>query len=165
MGRNALVKWSAAALILGIASAAATAQGLITQKVLSLDLAETVARGALEKCRADGYRTSITIVDASGVVKIAMRDDGVSPHTVDVSRRKAYTAMIYRRSTAETLKGWQATPPPAPNIEGTIALAGGVPIRAGNEILGGLGVSGAPGGDKDEACANAGLAKAAEVLK
>ena len=124
-----------------------------------------MARGAMDKCRADGYRTSITIVDASGVVKIAMRDDGVSPHTVDVSRRKAFTAMIYRRSSAETLKAWQTMPPPPPAIEGTIALAGGVPIRAGNEILGGLGVSGAPGGDKDEACANAGLAKAAESLK
>ena len=165
MGQRTFVIWSAAVLLLGIATSAATAQGLITQRVLSLDLAETIARGALEKCRTDGYRTSITIVDASGVVKIAMRDDGVSPHTVDVSRRKAFTAMIYRRSSAETLKGWQATPPPAPNIEGTIALAGGLPIRAGSEILGGLGVSGAPGGDKDEACANAGLAKAAESLK
>jgi uncharacterized protein GlcG (DUF336 family) len=163
--RNALVKCVAAAVMLGLASAAATAQGLITQKILSLDLAETIARGALEKCRTDGYRTSITIVDASGVVKIAMRDDGVSPHTVDVSRRKAFTAMIYRRPSAETLKAWQATPAPSPNIEGTIALAGGVPIRSGSDILGGLGVSGAPGGDKDEACANAGLAKAAEFLK
>src|SRR6185436_4950826 len=97
------------------------------------------------------------IVDASGNLKLSARDDGTSPHTVEVARKKAYTALIYRRPSMDTAKAW-ATQVPPPSIEGTIALGGGFPIRAGDQVVGAIGVSGAPGQDKDEACANAGLA-------
>jgi uncharacterized protein GlcG (DUF336 family) len=140
------------------------ATGLITEKVLSLDMATDIARGALEKCRADGYRTTIAIIDAGGNLKLSIRDDGTSPHTVEVARKKAYTALIYRRPSMETAKAW-ATQVPPPSIEGTIALGGGLPIRAGDQVVGSIGVSGAPGQDKDEACATAGIAVAAARLK
>jgi uncharacterized protein GlcG (DUF336 family) len=140
------------------------ATGLLTEKALSLDMALDIARGALDKCRADGYRTTVAIIDAGGNVKISLRDDGTSPHTVEVARKKAYTALIYRRPSMETAKAW-ATQVPPPSIEGTIALGGGLPIRAGDQVVGSIGVSGAPGQDKDEACANAGIAVAAARLK
>jgi uncharacterized protein GlcG (DUF336 family) len=140
------------------------ATGLLTEKALSLDMATDIARGALEKCRADGYRTTIAIIDAGGNLKLSIRDDGTSPHTVEVARKKAYTALIYRRPSMETAKAW-ATQVPPPSIEGTIALGGGLPIRAGDQVVGSIGVSGAPGQDKDEACATAGIAVAAARLK
>jgi uncharacterized protein GlcG (DUF336 family) len=140
------------------------ATGLVTEKALSLDMAMDLARGALEKCRADGYRTTVAVIDAAGNLKLSVRDDGTSPHTVEVARKKAYTALIYRRPSIETAKAW-ATQVPPPSIEGTIALGGGMPIRAGDQVVGSLGVSGAPGQDKDEACANAGIAAIAARLK
>lgn len=140
------------------------AAGLLTERALSLDLAADVARGAIEKCRADGYRTSVAILDTAGIVKVSVRDDGTSPHTVEVARKKAYTALIYRRPSMDTAKAW-ATQVPPPSIEGTIALGGGFPIRAGDQVVGAIGVSGAPGQDKDEACANAGIAAVAARLK
>ena len=141
-----------------------SAQRIITQKALSLDAAQAVAQGALESCRAAGYHVSVSIVDGNGMLKAFVRDDGTGPHTIDLSRRKSYTALTFKRTSAETGKGWAAQTPP-PNIEGTVGLGGGVPIRAGNEVIGAVGVSGAPGGDKDEACANAGIAKIADKLK
>ena len=137
---------------------------LLNQKALSADAAEMIAQGALAKCRADGYHVSVSIVDASGMLKGFVRDDGTGPHTIELSRRKAYTALTFKRTSGETGKAWDAQAHP-PNIEGTVGLAGGVPIRAGNEVIGAVGVSGAPGGDKDEACANAGIAKIADKLK
>lgn len=140
------------------------AQGVITQRALSLDGARAIAEGTVEKCRADGFRVSVTVIDAGGTLKAFFRDDGAAPHTIDFSRRKAYSALTFRRTSAETGKAWAANPP-APNIEGTVGTAGGVPIRIGMEVIGAVGVSGAPGGDKDEACANAGIAKIADQLK
>jgi uncharacterized protein GlcG (DUF336 family) len=82
----------------------------------------------------------------------------------EISRRKAYTALIFKRTSAEMGKNF-STMTPSPTIDGTIYLAGGVPIKAGEEVIGAIGVSGAPGGDKDEACVNAALAKVADKLK
>jgi uncharacterized protein GlcG (DUF336 family) len=154
-------------LVPAIASAqqgSAPATGLLTERVLSLDLALDIARAAVLKCRADGYRTTVAIVDTGGNLKMSVRDDGTSPHTVEVAQKKAYTALIYRRPSMETVKAWAAQVPP-PLIEGTIALGGGMPIRAGDQVVGAVGVSGAPGQDKDEACASAGIAAVAARLK
>jgi uncharacterized protein GlcG (DUF336 family) len=155
---------AAAAALLAGSAITAQAQGLPAQKVLTMDAASAIAHGAVDKCRADGYRVSVTIIDTGGMLKAFMRDDGAGPHTVDFSRRKAYTALTFKRTSAETGKAWIANPP-APNIEGTVGAAGGVPIMAGKDVIGAVGVSGAPGGDKDEACASAGIAKIAELLK
>ena len=105
------------------------------------------------------------MLDASGLIKVQIRGDGTGPHTFEHGRRKAYTALTFKRTSAETAKAWASSPTPVPVIEGTVGAAGGVPIKAGNEIIGAIGVSGAPGGDKDEACANAGIAKIEDLLK
>jgi uncharacterized protein GlcG (DUF336 family) len=104
-----------------------------------------------------------------------MQDDGAQLHRFDVSRKKAYTALVYRRSSKEVVEGWskktaEPTPllegtMPNPPVEGTIDMGGGVPIFAGGEVIGAIAVSGAPGWDQDEACAKAGLAKVADKLK
>jgi uncharacterized protein GlcG (DUF336 family) len=145
-------------------SVTALSQDLLTQKVISIDMAQTIAQTAVSQCRANGYRVTATILDNGGNVKLVIRDDGASLGSLDLSRRKAYSAFIFRRTTAESIKIFGAMTPP-PDIDGTVMLAGGVPIKAGTETIGSIGVSGAPGGDKDEVCANTGIAKVVDKLK
>ena len=151
------------ATFLALTVPAANAQELINQKALSLDAAQTIAQGALEKCRADGYRVTVAVIDGGGTLKAFLHDDGAGLHTIGVSREKAYTALTFKRTSAETGKAWAANPP-APNIEGTVGRPGGVPIKAGDDVIGAIGVSGSPSGDKDEVCAFAGVAKIANLL-
>jgi uncharacterized protein GlcG (DUF336 family) len=146
-------------------SGSCQAQALLTQKALSVEAALTVAHGALDTCHGEGYRVSLTVLDASGLVKIQVRGDGTGPHTLEHSRRKAYTALTFKRTSGETAKAWASAATPPPMIEGTVAAQGGVPIKAGTEVIGAIGVSGAPGGEKDEACAVAGIAKISDLLK
>lgn len=153
------------ALTTAIPTSAFAEQGLITQKALSLDMAMTIAQGALETCRAQGHKVAVTVLDAAGLTIIAFRDDGANLHRLDVSRKKAYTALIYRRPSTETVEGWAKSKNPVPMIEGTIAMGGGLPIWAGKEVIGAMSVSGAPGWDADEACGKAGIAKVADKLK
>lgn len=154
----------AAAVLLAASASPVMPQAILTHKALSLDAARTIAEGAIERCRADGYKVSVSVIDSGGLLKAFLRDDGNGPHTISLSRRKAFTALTFKRTSAEFAKA-RAGNPSAPQIEGTVAAAGGVPIRAGGEVIGAIGVSGAPGGEKDEACANAGIAKIAEQLK
>jgi len=160
-----LVRYAFVFVLLLTVGSRSRGQMLLTQKALSAEAALAVAHAALDKCHADGYRISLTVLDASGLVKVQIRGDGTGPHTLEHSRRKAYTALTFKRASAETAKAWAAATPPPPVIEGTVGAAGGVPIRAGDDVIGAIGVSGAPGGDKDEACANAGITRIAELLK
>jgi uncharacterized protein GlcG (DUF336 family) len=155
------------ALPAAVAAVPAAAQEVITEKALSLDMARAIAQGALEKCRADGYHVSVAVLDRDGLVKAAFHDDGSGPHTIVTSRRKAFTSVTFRQPSADWAKRVLTDPAVAglKDTEGTIALGGGVPIKAGNEVIGAIGVSGAPGGEKDEACANAGIQKVADKLK
>jgi uncharacterized protein GlcG (DUF336 family) len=159
---------AAGAVALSLAAAASPAlpqgQGLLSQKAISLDMAQSMVQGALEKCRADNYHVSVHVIDVDGQVKASARDDGSSEVNYNVSRRKAYTALTYKRPSADMEKAW-ATMSPARIIEGTFGVAGGLPVKVGEDTIGAIGVGGAPGGDKDEACAAAGLAKVAEKLK
>ena len=145
------------------------AQGLVTQKALSLEMAQAIVQGVVDRCRADGFRVSVTVVDGSGLLKAFLRDEGTGPHTIDLSRRKAYTALTFASrwgSSGEAAKAWGSTlGSPMPNVEGTAGVGGGVPIKVGSVAIGAVGVSGAVGGDKDEICANAGIAKVADKLK
>lgn len=140
---------------------------LLNEKALSLDLAAAIAMAALAKCRADGNHVTVTVVDRDGLIKIAFRDDGASPHTITTSQRKAFTSVTFRQPSAQWAHRVLTDPAVAglKDTAGTIALGGGVPIKAGNEVVGAIGVSGSPGGDKDEACANAGIAAVADKLK
>ena len=154
----------AAFVLAGAFSMTALPQDLLTQKVISVDMAQTMAQATIAQCRANGYRVSVSIIDNGGLLKAFLRDDGSGAGTGDLSRAKAYTALFFRRTSGETAKAFGAMTPP-PNVAGTVLLAGGVPIKAGAETIGAIGVSGAPGGDKDEACADAGIAKVADKLK
>jgi len=151
-------------LLVGAFSMTALSQELMTQKVISMEMAQTMAQAAVAQCRADGYRVSAAIIDNGGLLKAFVRDDGAGVGTIDLARRKAYTALMFRRTSAETVKAFGALNPP-PNVEGTVMLAGGVPIKVGSDTIGAIGISGAPGGDKDEACANAAIKKVEDKLK
>jgi uncharacterized protein GlcG (DUF336 family) len=151
-------------MLVGAFSMTALSQELLTEKAISVDMAQAMAQAALAQCRANGYRVTATVLDSGGNLKVVIRDDGAALVTVDLSHRKAYSAVAFRRTSGETAKAFGAMSPP-PNVAGTVMLAGGVPIKVGNDTIGAIGVSGAPGGDKDEACANAGIAKVADKLK
>jgi uncharacterized protein GlcG (DUF336 family) len=157
------------AALLAAGPSSILAQGLITQKALSVEMAQAIVQGTIEKCRADGFHVSVSVIDGGGLLKAFARDEGTGPHTIDLSRRKAYTALTFAsrwKSSGEAAKAWGSTlGSPMPNIEGTAGVGGGVPIKVGNETIGAVGVSGAVGGDKDEVCANAGIAKIADKLK
>ncbi|WP_447980708.1 GlcG/HbpS family heme-binding protein [Candidatus Nitrospira bockiana] len=142
----------------------AAAEELPREVVLPLSLATKAATAAVEKCKQDGYRVSAAVVDRAGVVKVLMRGDGAGPHTTDSSAKKAYTAASLRRPTTELAElinkvpGLQAL---RDMNEKILILGGGMPIELAGEVVGGIGVGGAPGAHLDDACATAGL----EALK
>ena len=155
-------------VIAGLAFALpASAQLVLSERNVSLKLARMIADGAIEQCANNGYDISVVVVDRIGQVRVMMRGDKAAPHNVDLARRKAYTARTFRRTSADWAKRTAQEPDIAPqrNLAEVIALGGGVPINFGDDTIGGVGVSGAPGQDKDEACAKAGVAKVAEQLK
>lgn len=165
---------AALAAMLGPVSARAE-QGLIAHKAISLDMALTMAHGSLDRCRQMNYKCAITVLDATGRTIIALQDDGANLHRFDVAKKKAYTALVYRRPSKEVVQGWSkktAEPipllegtEPNPPIEGTIDMGGGIPIIVDKDTIGAIAVSGGPNWDEDEACAKAGLAKVADKLK
>lgn len=148
-------------------SAPAAAQGVLNERQISLALAEEAAEAAIMQCRMDGFRVTVTVVDRAGRIKAVVRDDGTGPHTLDSSRRKAYTSVSFRISTTDFTRLVETNPAAAnlKDLEGVIAVAGGLPIKVGDEVIGAIGVGGAPGGDRDEACAQAGINRISERLK
>lgn len=156
------------ALAAGLAalSAAAFAQeGLPTQKVLTLDVAQTIAHEALMACRANGYKVTVTVVDGANILKALLRDDGAGMATVEVGRMKANSVMAFGRPSGPPANLPPGTPAPPPVVPGTINAQGGVPIKVDGQMIGAVSVSGAPGGEKDAACANSALEKVAAKLK
>jgi uncharacterized protein GlcG (DUF336 family) len=149
----------AGSLSLGSGSRA-TAEDLPREAVLPLALANKAASAALEKCRQDGYRVSVAVVDRAGLIRTLMRGDGAGPHTTDSSSKKAYTAASLRRPTSE-LAEMISKVPALQSLrdmnEKMLMLGGGLPIEIGGEVVGGIGVGGAPGANFDDACAHAGL--------
>ena len=148
----------------GLFSTAAFAQ-LPSSKVLTMDVAQAIAQEALAKCRADGYRVTVLVVDGMNAPKAMLRDDGATASTTEVAKMKATATMLYNRPSgpAQPLPAGTAAPPAT--IPGTINAQGGVPIKVGDATIGAVAVSGAPGGDKDAACANAALTKLADRLR
>src|SRR5581483_71843 len=156
-----------AALAAVTAAPAAGAQDITATRQLSIHLASEAAQAALAQCTQQGYRVSVAVYDRSGLLRAYLRGDGASPHTYDSATRKAFTAATLGRATAEVAKRIHENPESAglANIPGILPLGGGAPIKIGDEVVGGIGVAGAPGGDKDEACSNAGIAKVQDRLK
>jgi uncharacterized protein GlcG (DUF336 family) len=134
-------------------------------KEISYPVALTIATAALDDCKARGYATSVVIVDTGGNTVVGLRADNASVHTMENARRKAYTAMTFKMTTAEFIKEMATRPvrreqTTLPNV---IAIDGGVPIKAGNAVIGGVGLSGSPG--VDEQCIMAGMNKVADQLR
>ena len=156
----------AAAAVLA-ASSSAYSQGLIMVRDVSYDIALVMAQTALEYCRQDGFKVGVSVVDRGGHVLVTLRDHGAAHHTVELAQRKAYTSRIFRQTSKEFSQRLRDNPISAGlgTTSGVLASVGGIPIKVGDEVVGGIGVSGAPGGDRDEACARAGLAKVADQLK
>jgi uncharacterized protein GlcG (DUF336 family) len=148
------------------ASGIAHAQGLVTERSLSMAMAKTIAETAQAECRAKGFHTTVAVVDRAGQLLVLLRDEKAAAHTVEMARRKAYTARMFRISTADFQKRTTPDQPIAGQRELTdmIALSGGVPIKLGEETIGGVGSAGS-NLESDDACAKAGIAKVADLLK
>jgi uncharacterized protein GlcG (DUF336 family) len=138
---------------------------LLDRKDLSLATALIVATGALEACKARGYATSVVVVDRGGNTIVSLKGDNAGAHTVENARRKAYTAMTFKMTTEAFLQEMKTRPvrreqTTLPNV---IAINGGVPIKVGNDVIAGVGLSGSPG--VDEECVNAGIEKVSQSLQ
>jgi uncharacterized protein GlcG (DUF336 family) len=143
-------------------SPSANAQVLM-QKDVSLPMALAIAQAASAEC---GVITSVAVVDRAGRLKVFLQGDGAAPHNIELARRKAYTARTFRRTSGDWAKRTETTNPGQRLLNDAIPLQGGVPINAGDETIGAVGLSGAPnGGEQEENCAKAGIAKVADQLK
>ena len=154
----------AAACVL-VFSAPAGAQGVVMQKNLSLSMAKTIAEATLAACKAKGFNTTAAVVDRAGQVLVLLRDEQATSQMLDMARRKAYTARMYRTTTLEFQK--RTLDPlytPQRELTDILALGGGVPIQIGTETIGGVGSSGSSQ-EQDDACAKAGVAAVAHMLK
>jgi uncharacterized protein GlcG (DUF336 family) len=132
---------------------------LVTLKVLSPELALDLARAALADCRKRGYQVAVAVVDRFGVTQVVLRDRFAGPHTLASATGKGWTAASFRSNTSELVTASREGTPQAGmrQIPGALVLGGGVIIEAAGSLVGGIGVSGAPGGEADEACAKAGI--------
>jgi uncharacterized protein GlcG (DUF336 family) len=137
----------------------ASGQAVITYKSLSPEMALELGRAALGACRAAGYQVAVAVVDRFGTPLVMLRDRFAGPHTPDTAARKAWTAVTFRTSTTDLAA---ITKPGMPQegarfVTGALMIGGGILVEAGGAIVGGIGVSGAPGGEADEACGKAAL--------
>ncbi|MBB6578559.1 uncharacterized protein GlcG (DUF336 family) [Comamonas odontotermitis] len=152
---------------LSLAATAASAQGVRTEKNLSLELASQIAAQSVAACTANGYAVTATVVDRAGGVRAVQRADNAGPHTVEASRAKAFTSASAKAPSLAIMENAQKNPGAAnlKDIPGFLLLGGGVPVKVDNEVIGAVGVAGAPGGHLDDQCAQAALSKVADVLK
>jgi uncharacterized protein GlcG (DUF336 family) len=143
----------------------AQAQGVVTERNLSLALARSIAEATIAECKSKGFNTAAAVVDRAGQVLVLLRDEKATAQTLEMARRKAYTARMFRVSTLEFQKRTaDPTLSAQRDVSEILALGGGVPIQVGTETIGGVGSSGSSQ-ETDDACARAGIAKVAELLK
>lgn len=155
-----------AVILLAAALAVPASAQMLEHKDLSLATALTIATTAADTCKAQGNLVSVTVVGRDGQVIVLLRGDNSSPHTVENSQRKAYTARTFRIPSGVFANRVKENPTTgAVHLSGVVAAQGALPIKVGDEVVGAVGVSGSPGGDKDEACANAGITDVADKLK
>src|SRR4051794_2726889 len=155
-----------AGIALAVALANPAGAQLLNHKDLSLATALTIDATAAETCKGQGNRVSVAVVGRTGEIIVQLRGDDASPHTIENSQRKAFTARTYCTSSGEFAQRQKDNPPGAALwLTGISTAAGGLPIKVGEDVIGAVGVSGSPGGDKDEACAKTGLDKVADQLK
>lgn len=154
-------------LALCLVAETAAAQAVRVEKNMSLELATQLAVTAVAACAAGGYAVTATVVDRAGQIRVVHRADNASPASLDSARKKAYTAVSLRNSTTAIMEAMQKNPGAANlwHIDGIIGLGGGLPVKVGNETIGGVGVGGAPAGHLDEQCAASAIDKAKDLLK
>jgi uncharacterized protein GlcG (DUF336 family) len=139
---------------------------LLTRKDLTAAIAFTMAQEAIAKCKADGYAVSITVVGRNGEILLQVRGDNTGPHTMENSFRKAYTSRTFRIPSGAMEERIKKDPTLSLQyLAGFTSGRGALPVKVGEEVIGGIGASGAPGGEKDEVCVKAGLDKVADQLK
>ena len=158
---------TAYAMLALLALPALSQEGTFSLKSMTPEAAVSAARAAMEHCRKQGYQVTVAVVDRSGLLQALVRDRFAGAHTIEVATNKAWTAASFKLATATLALETQAGKPMSgirahPHV---LAAAGGQPIEAGGALLGGIGVSGAPGGDMDDACAQAGIRAIAESLE
>ncbi len=153
-------------VIWGAASTARAQEGLVTYKSLTLEVAMKAAQATLDACRKAGYQVAVAVVDRGGSPQVMLRDRFAGWHTPDASVRKARTALSFHSDTIDLVEPTAAGKPGAGarHVPGTMMVGGGVRIDAAGSIVGAIGVSGAPGGDKDHACAKAGIEAIGDII-
>ena len=158
-----------ATAVLAASTAFSQAQGpaVRTERALSLDLAQQLASATVAACSAGGYNVTAAVVDRAGQLRALQRADNAGPHTIAAAQAKAYTSASAKNNTLALMEGAQKNPAAANlvHIPGFLLLGGGVPVKVGNEVIGAIGVGGAPGGHLDEQCALAALDKSRDLLK
>jgi uncharacterized protein GlcG (DUF336 family) len=154
------------AVALACAVTTPAAAELLARKDLPLATALTIASTAVESCKTQGYRVSVAVVGRNGELLVHLRGDETSPHTMENSFRKAYTSRTFRIPSGEFAQRIKDNPTSGQaQLANVIAAQGALPIKVGQDTIGAAGASGAPGGEKDEACIKAGLDKVTEQLK
>lgn len=165
MSRQALFAALCLSLLTGV-PASAQDEPLVTYKSLNPDVALELARATLEDCRKRGYQVAVAVVDRFGNPQVMLRDRFAGPHTPSTASGKAWTAVTFRTSTTELMAISQPGMPQAGirNLPGVTMIGGGLLIESGGSLVGGIGISGAPGGEADDACGKAGLAAIRDKL-
>jgi uncharacterized protein GlcG (DUF336 family) len=155
------------AVLAPLAIAAGAQPATFNLKSMTVETALAAARGALEHCRSQGYQVGVAVVDRAGLVQALLRDRHAGAHTLDAASDKAWTAASFRIATTALAVETQAGKPMSGlrALPRVLAAGGGLPIESAGMLVGGIGVSGAPGGDADDACAKAGIAKIADALE
>jgi uncharacterized protein GlcG (DUF336 family) len=164
MRRLAWTAVLAVALLAG--GRAAAEEKFVNFRVMTVEVALELAQATLKHCRAQGWQASVAVVDRFGVVQVVLRDRFAGPHTPNTAISKAWTAISFRSSTTELAANSQPGQPSSGirHIPGAIMVGGGLPVESRGSMVGGVGVSGAPGGEADDACARAGIAAIEEKL-
>ncbi len=157
----------ASAILLSFATLGASAQAVRAEKNMSMELATKIAAASVAACSADKYNVTATVVDRAGGVRAVQRADNAGPHTLAASQAKAFTSASAKNTTLAMWEGVQKNPASTnvAMIPGFLLLGGGVPVKVGDEVIGAVGVGGAPGGHLDEKCALAGIASVQDLLK
>jgi uncharacterized protein GlcG (DUF336 family) len=152
--------------LLALAASATAQEGLFASKSLTPETALTAARAALESCRKQGYQVAVAIVDRSGLTQVLLRDRYAGAHTVEVATNKSWTAASFRTATSALATETQAgrSMSGIRNQPRFMGIGGGLVIEGAGSVLGAIGVSGAPGGEADEACAKAGIQAISDAL-
>ncbi len=165
--RNNTIAAITATLCAGLIGATAQAAGPVTQRSVSLDMANRIAAAGVAACAAKGYAVAVAVVDRAGQIRAIQRADNAGPHTLASAEQKAFTSASARNTTLAMMEASQKNPGAANlgAIPGFLLLGGGVPVKAGNEVIGAVGIGGAPAGQLDEQCAMAALEAVKDDLK